>query len=253
MIGSRFTGGLLARGYFSFSSSLTPRVSSLPPMSDVEPFDASLLPPRQFFKFSADVKQADGLDSPKGFSLDESYALPAFGELDGRPAFAEVRMAWSAAGLAWQVTVEGKTQLPWCRDSRLEDSDGLQVWIDTRATLNVHRASRFSHRFIYLPRGGGSASDQPIAEQLLINRARENARPLRPRELTAKSKTAGSGYTLWAFAPAGALGGYDPTQQPRLGFTYALLDRERGLQTFSTGPEFPYEEDPSCWAELRLV
>jgi hypothetical protein len=222
-------------------------------MSDVEPFDASLLPPRQFFRFSADVKRADGLDAPKGFSLDESYSLPPLAELDGRSAFAEVRMAWGAAGLAWQVTVEGKTQLPWCRDSRLEDSDGLQVWVDTRGTLNVHRASRFCHRFVYLARGGGSGGDQPLADQLLINRARENARPVRPRELVARAKTSASGYTLWAFAPAEALGGFDPAQQPRLGFTYALLDRERGLQTFATGPELPYEEDPSCWAELRLL
>jgi hypothetical protein len=222
-------------------------------MSDVEPLDASLLPPRQFFRFSVDVARHDGLDSPKGFALDESYALPSLGELDGRPEFAQVRMAWSPAGLAWQVTVEGKKQPPWCRDSRLDDSDGLQVWVDTRATLNVHRASRFCHRFIFLPRGGGSGSDQPMADQLLINRARENARPVRPRELVARSKITASGYTLWAFAPAGALGGYDPAQQPRLGFTYALLDRERGLQTFSVGPEFPYEEDPSCWAELRVA
>jgi hypothetical protein len=222
-------------------------------MSDAEPFDASLLPPRQFFRFSADVRRAEGLASPKGFSLDESYALPSLGELDGRASFADVRMAWSDEGLAWQVAVEGKSQLPWCSDSRLEDSDALQVWVDTRGTLNVHRASRFCHRFIYLPRGGGSGSDQPMAEQLLINRARENARPIRPRELSARAKAAVSGYTLWAFAPAAALGGFDPAQQPRLGFTYAVLDRERGLQTFASGPEFPYEEDPSCWAELRLV
>jgi hypothetical protein len=222
-------------------------------MSDAEPIDASLLPPRQFFRFSADLRRCDDVGSPKGFTLDESYALPALGELDGRPAFAEVRMAWSAAGLGWQVTVEGKTQLAWCRDSRLEDSDGLQVWVDARATFNVHRASRFCHRFIYLPRGGGSAGDQPIAEQLLINRARENARPARPRELQARAKVTSASYTLTAFAPSDALGGWDPSQYPRLGFTYALLDRERGLQTFATGPEFPYEEDPSCWAELRLV
>src|SRR5690349_13758542 len=222
-------------------------------MSDAEPIDASLLPPRQFFRFSADVKRADGLQSPKGFMLDESYALPALGELDGRPAFADVRMAWSPEGLAWQISVGGKTQLPWCRDSRLEDSDGLQVWVDTRATLNVHRAGRYSHRFIYLPSGGGSAGDQPIADQILINRARENARPFRPREIVARAKADGKGYTLWAFASADALGGYDPAQQPRLAFTYAITDRERGQQTFSTGPEFPYEEDPSLWAEVRLI
>lgn len=222
-------------------------------MSDVEPLDASLLPPRQFFRFSVDVRRAEGLDSPKGFQLDESYQLPTLGELDGQNPLADVRMAWSPAGLGWQVTVAGKTQLPWCRDSRLEDSDGLQVWVDTRATLNVHRASRFCHRFAFLPRGGGSAGDQPLADQLLINRAKENARPVRPRELAARAKASSGGYTLWAFAPAAALGGYDPAQQPRLGFTYAVLDRERGLQTFSVGPEFPYEEDPSCWAELRLA
>jgi hypothetical protein len=222
-------------------------------MSDAEPLDASLLPPRQFFRFSADVLRSDDIASPKGFSLDERYVLPALGELDGRPAFADVRMAWSPDGLAWQATIDGKTQPPWCRDSRLEDSDGLQVWVDTRGTLNVHRASRFCHRFIYLPRGGGSGSDQPMADQLLINRAKENARPVRPRELAVRSKVTASGYTLWALAPAAALGGFDPAQQPRLGFTYALLDRERGLQTFASGPEFPYEEDPSCWAELRLV
>jgi hypothetical protein len=222
-------------------------------MSDAEPLDASLLPPRQFFRFSADVRRKEPLWTAAPFVLDDSYALPALDELDGRPAFADVRMAWSSQGLAWQVTVGGKSQPPWCRDSRLEESDGLQVWIDTRATLNVHRASRFCHRFVYLPLGGGSGGQAAVAEQSLINRARENARPARARELEARAKVIAGGYTLSAFAPAVALGGFDPAQQPRLGFTYALLDRERGLQTFSCGPEFPYEEDPSCWAELRLV
>ncbi|HYO25744.1 MAG TPA: hypothetical protein VEQ85_12445, partial [Lacipirellulaceae bacterium] len=103
------------------------------------------------------------------------------------------------------------------------------------------------------PAGGGGGNQAAVAEQLLINRARENARPARARELEARAKVTAAGYTLSAFAPAVALGGFDPTQQQRLGFTYALLDRERGLQTFSVGPEFPYDEDPSVWAELRLI
>lgn len=222
-------------------------------MSDAEPLDASLLPPRQFFRFSADVRRFEFTTGGRPLVLDESYALPAFGELDGRPAFADVRMGWNPQGLVWQVIVEGKTQPPWCRDSRQEDSDGLQVWVDTRATFNVHRASRFCHRFVFMPTGGGSGSQGAVADQLLINRARENARPARPRELEARATVSSTAYTLTAFAPAVALGGYDPAQQARLGFTYALLDRERGLQTFASGPEFPYEEDPSCWAELRLV
>ncbi len=123
-------------------------------MSNAEPLDASLLPPRQFFRFSADVRRIELARSGKALTLDESYALPALGELDGGRAFADVRMAWNPQGLVWQVTVDGKTQPPWCRDSRLEDSDGLQVWIDTRATLNIHRASRYCHRYAFLPSGG---------------------------------------------------------------------------------------------------
>lgn len=216
--------------------------------------DELLISPRFLFRFAVDVRRCDKLWSPKsGAALDESYRLAAFGELDGESQFAEVRMAWSPEGLAWWVHVEGRQQLPWCRESRLDESDGLQVWVDTRATTNVHRASQFCHRFVFLPRGGGRSAEEPVADQLLINRARENARPVRARELQVHSKVNASAYELSAFAPAVVLGGFDPETQPRLGFTYAILDRERGLQTFSAGTGFPYEEDPSCWAEVHLV
>ncbi len=215
--------------------------------------ESSLIPPRFMFRFAVDIRRCDTLWSAKnGAVLDETYRLPALAELDGERPLADVRMAWSPAGLAWWVRVEGKHQLPWCRESRLDESDGLQVWVDTRATTNIHRASRFCHRFVFLPRGGGRSAEEPVAEQLLINRARENARPARVRELQVHSQTNESWYELSAFAPAETLGGFDPEGQPRLGFTYQVLDRERGLQTFSAGTGFPYEEDPSCWAVVNL-
>lgn len=216
--------------------------------------DSTLIAPRFLFRFAVDVRHCEKLWSPKtGSLLDESYRLASFAELDGETPFAEVRMGWNSQGLAWWVRVEKRRQLPWCRESRLDESDGLQVWVDTRATTNVHRASKFCHRFVFLPRGGGRTAEEPVAEQMLINRARENARPLRVRELEVQSNVSQSAYELSAFAPAAALGGFDPESQPRLGFTYAILDRERGLQTFSAGAGFPYEEDPSCWAEAHLV
>jgi hypothetical protein len=214
--------------------------------------ETSLIPPRFLFRFAVDVHHCDPLWTLSGVELDERYRLPMFAELDRELGVAEVRMAWNASGLAWWVRVKGKTQLPWCRESRLEDSDGLQVWVDTRATTNVHRASRFCHRYVFLPRGGSHTAEEPVADQLLINRARENARPIRPRELQVKSKVSTSGYELSAFAPAAALHGFDPEGHPRLGFTYAVVDRQRGVQTFSAGLDFPYEEDPSCWAEVHL-
>jgi hypothetical protein len=222
-------------------------------MSDIPTSDSVLVPPRFLFRFGVEVQRCDPIWTTQGIALDEKYRLPTLADLDGERRLADVRMAWSPQGLAWWVKVEGKNQLPWCRDSRLEDSDGLQVWVDTRATTNIHRASQFCHRFVYLPRGGGSSAEEPVADQLLINRTRENARPVRPRELQAKAKVTKNGYEMSCLAPATALYGYDPQGSPKLGFTFALLDREQGLQTFSIGSGFPYEEDPSCWAEVLLV
>jgi hypothetical protein len=225
-------------------------------MSD--PSVNALVAPRFLFRFAIPVRRRDPIWNPRGIELDESYRLFNLTDLDSGTAdrensFADVSMAWSADGVVINVRVAGKKQPPWCREGRLEDSDGLQVWIDTRATLNIHRASRYCHRFVFLPVGGGQRQDEPLADQLLINRARENARPIRPRELQVASRVSKTGYWIAAFVPAVALGGYDPHQYRQLGFTYAVYDRELGLQTFATGPAFPYDEDPTCWATLELV
>jgi hypothetical protein len=218
----------------------------------------ALVAPRYLFRFCLPVLKREPIWKDGGIELDDSYRLLNLAELDTgtidrEHQFADVRMAWSAEGVALNVRVDGKKQPVWCREGRLEDSDGLQVWIDTRATLNIHRASRYCHRYVFLPAGGGRRQDEPLADQVLINRARENARPIRPRELQVASRVTKTGYWLAALIPAVALGGYDPHQYHQLGFTYAVYDRELGLQTFANGPAFPYDEDPTCWATLELV
>jgi hypothetical protein len=49
------------------------------------------------------------------------------------------------------------------------------------------------------------------------------------------------------------LAGFDPDQNRRLGFCYAVHDAELGDQTLSVGADFPYWEDPSLWSVLELV
>ena len=223
-----------------------------------EPVANSLIAPRFLFRFAMPVQRRDPIWKAGGVELDESYRLLNLAELDAASAdaersFADVRVAWSPDGLLFNVLVEGKQQPLWCRDSRLPDSDGLSIWLDTRATLNIHRASRYCHRFAFTPAGAGRDHAEPVADQLLINRARENARPARVRELQVASKVKKNGYWLAAFVPAVALGGYDPQQHRQLGFTYAVFDRELGMQTFAAGPAFPFDEDPTCWAVLELV
>jgi hypothetical protein len=223
-----------------------------------ESLSNTLVAPRFLFRFAVPVLHREPIWKNGSIDLDERNRLLNLAELDDgtadrERAFADVRMAWHADGLALNVRVDDKKQPVWCREGRLEDSDGLQVWIDTRATLNIHRASRYCHRYAFLPAGGGRRQDEPLADQLLINRARENARPIRPRELQVASRISKTGYWLAAFIPTVALAGYDPLQYRQLGFTYAIYDRELGLQTFATGPAFPYDEDPTCWATLDLI
>jgi len=211
-----------------------------------------LLPARFVFRFAAACRKAEKLWSPTGVTLDERHRLPALGELDGRPAFADLRAAWNEQGLAITVDVSGKHHPLWCRESKPDDSDGLQVWIDTRDTRNIHRASRFCHRFLFLPAGGGRQHAEPVADQLLVDRARENASPVRPGALGVRASVRSDGYHLACFMPAGALTGFQPEEHKRLGFTYYLFDREFGEQTFSLGAELPFVADPSLWGTLDL-
>ncbi len=106
------------------------------------------------------------------------------------------------------------------------------------------------------PLAGRKKSSDPffpaVAEPLTINRAREQPNPIRPGLLQARWRRLPDGYILDALMPAEALTGFDPAEHPRLGFTYAVMDRELGEQTFGVGSPMPYQEDPSLWATLEL-
>lgn len=212
-----------------------------------------LLPKRFLFRFSVPCLYRTPVWESKMDALEVTYRLAGIAELEEVARAADFRMAWSEEGLALAAHVMGKQQPPWCRTSRPEDSDGVQIWIDTRDVHNVHRAGRFCHRFLFMPVGGGSRLDQPVAQWMPINRAKEHPKAIKPGQIQLRSVKRPGGYLLEAFLPAETLTGFDPHEYPRLGFTYAILDRELGEQTFSVGSPMPYEEDPSLWATLELV
>lgn len=212
-----------------------------------------LIPPSFLFRFAVPCKYAAESWTARGVELGDEFLLPSFAELDDAPLRAAVKAAWNEQGLSLSVIVSGKKQAPWCRENRIEDSDGFYVWIDTRDTHNIHRASRFCHQFAFLPTGGGNRLAEPVADQLLINRARENSKPVRPGTLRAVSHKLADGYRLDVHIPAEALTGFDPGEHPRLGFHWAVMDREIGELTFCCPSELPYREDPSTWGTLELV
>lgn len=212
-----------------------------------------LLAQRFLFRFAIPCRYRSPLRRRTITRLEAAHRLPRLAELEGLPSWADVRAAWSEEGLLFTVAVSGKGRSLWCSASRPEESDGLQIWIDTRDIHNVHRATRFCHRFVFLPAGGGSAGRFPVAQWLPIPRARMHPQAIAGGLVQARSRPAKDGYLLEAFVAAEALTGFDPREHPRIGFNYAVLDRELGQQTLSAGSPLPYEEDPSLWVSLELV
>jgi len=213
----------------------------------------TLIPPRFLFRWCFPVPYL--ADYPGDESLPElppSCALPSLQEMDGVRDFAEWRLAWNESGLALMVDVAGKTEPVQCDVSAPTSSAGVHVWIDTRATQTVHRATRFCHRLALLPAGLGRHRRQPSAVFLPLGPARSEA-PAAAEAIRIASTLRDDGYRLQAWIPAACLHGYDPAAQPRLGFYGVVRDAELGLQALTVGPPFPYESDPSLWQLLELV
>jgi hypothetical protein len=209
--------------------------------------------PTFLFRFEVDLKQADLEWSSDGLKLPEHCRLPSFGALGERRVFADVRIGWSKAGIGLQVLVNGKRQVPWCRETRLDESDGFHFWIDTRCSPNIHRATQYCHRFLFMPAGGGPRRERAVASWVEIHRARGNPKPVPRESLSIKAFPRHDGYEINGLIPASALTGFDPAALGRVGIYYAVIDREFGWQTLSVGPEYPVTEDPSLWAEAVLT
>jgi hypothetical protein len=178
--------------------------------------------------------------------LGEECRVPLLGELDGLTAFADLRLAWNEAGIHVSADVRGNPDHP-------EACDGLDLWLDTRDTRTIHRASRFCHHFFFAPTGGGRAGAHAWAVQRPIHRAREEAPLCDPADIRVRGRVRRDGYRIDAFLAAPLLSGFDPSLNTRLGFYYRVRDRERGEQTLTALRGFPFAEDPSVWATLELV
>ena len=215
---------------------------------------SQLIPPSFLFRFEARCKHREKIWVNNQAPLTPEFQVPGFAALNDRKDFAELRAAWSPKGLSFRLIVKGKSEPPYTNPTRIEASDALALWIDTRNTQNIHRASRFCHRFLFLPGGGGGArkDDQAYGCMLRINRAKDDPKTYSAQLLPATCEIKKRGYVLDAVIPAQVLSGYDPEEHPKLGFFYAVTDLELGWNTWFHGPDFPFAEDPSLWGTLEL-
>lgn len=214
----------------------------------------AVVPHRFLFRYSIPIPRIDALPRKgrKLLKLPTKSELPQFGDLDESEPFGQIAAAWNKRGLAVSATVQGKKHPPRCDQATPAESDGLQVWIDTRNTQSIHRASRFCHHFCFLPAGGGPKADRPLAVQLPIARAKDDGPIAESGEMSVVVENLSDGYRLEAWLPSDVLTGFDPEANPRLGFYYFLLDAELGEQFLSVGRDFPFAHDPSLWSTLEL-
>jgi hypothetical protein len=185
--------------------------------------------------------------------LPEQCRISTFASMDGLHDFADVRMAWNETGLALQVAVRGKEKPMVADEARPRHSDGVTLWIDTRDARTSHRASQYCHQFHFLPAGGGPDKEDPVFAQSKINRALRDATFAQARDIPFHCHIGNGGYRLETFLLAAALYGWDPEQNPRIGFFYAINDQELGVQTSGAGVDLPYTEDPTLWGTLELT
>jgi hypothetical protein len=193
----------------------------------------------------------DGLGNRPGWT--EECPLPDAARLDAGSQFATWSAAWNDGGVAVAVQVRGKQQPLRCDAQNPSRSDALEIWIDTRCTQNVHRATRFCHRFCVLPQAGGRKATKPVVIPLPFATPREGPPAKSPSECLAESTIHDDGYDLAVWLPAEALHGFDPEGNPRLGFYLVSRDAELGEQFLTVGRDFPIDFDPSQWQVLELV
>ena len=217
---------------------------------------SELIDPAFLFRFEFDLRRNDLSWSARGgLDLPEDCRLP-WPQSMNRPTGdtpPDIRLGWNDDGIGVTASVRGKRSAAWCRDSRPEDSDGVNLWIDTRASAGVHRASKYCHRFAVLPAGGGDDRQQPCVVWLPIHRARANPKIVDATKIRVHAVERHDGYDLSAFFPADQLTGYDPANQPRISIHVVLKDRELGDRPLTIGPPYPVDEDPSLWTAARLV
>ncbi len=214
-----------------------------------------LLPQAFWFRLSIPCAKAEDIPHARGRLLDlpESHSVPDFGALEGRDSWSRVRTGWNAAGLgiAFEVTDKAGPVSP--EPGRTSGVDGVQVWLDTRDTRNVHRATRFCHRFVAsLVPGAGRSLGVEVAQKP-IARAIADAPSVKAAEVLSRAERTLSGWRLELFFPADVLHGFDPETNRRLGFAFQVTDPDRGDLFLGVGREFPIGEDPSLWATLELV
>ena len=217
----------------------------------------TLLPQAFWFRLAMPCRRVENLPKKGGtrlLDLADNCRLPETSRLDGKSPWAVVKTAWDSGGLAVEAEVESSLDnlLP---PEFSPSPHGLTIWVDTRDTRDMSRASRFCHAFEFLIAPGKGKSAAPVLNlrQKPIPRAIADAKICDPQDIHSRLDKIKTGYRIEVFLPSKVLNGFDPETNRRLGFAYQVSDPDREGQVLGTGTPFPINENPTLWSTLELV
>lgn len=215
----------------------------------------SVIPATFSFRFALPLQRVDALPR-KGKRLlkltDDCRLFWPGSDLNEGQQPLKLSAAWNPKGIGIAAEVIGK-QHPAVSDiDRPDETDAVQIWINTRNTTTIHRANRLCHHFCLLPNGGGDNGLDPVVRQLPIARANEDPPISSPDKFTIRSERSADGYSFEAWIPASCLNGFDPAESSQLAFYAMLRDSELGDHCLTVDAAFPFASDPSLWQTLDM-
>jgi hypothetical protein len=216
-----------------------------------------ILPQAFWFRIGLTCPQLAGIprSGRSGLLLDlpDSCALPDLSSLEGKTAWAQLRVAWNPNGLGVSVIARGISRQQLVPD-RPEGFASVQIWVDTRDTRIASRATRFCSRYVANIKASRTERKLTVdVAQRPIGRATVESPLCRPELIATRATLLRDQWTLELFLPASAVNGFDPETNRRLGFAYQVSDHVRDDQFLTVGTGFPVGENPSLWATLELA
>ena len=214
-----------------------------------------IVPPSFLFQYQLTVPRVDGLPKKKGKALQLPAAARVFvpSALNAGTAGLELKLGWNPDGLAIEIVVRGKKEEPAGRRHDLKNSDVVYIFIDTRHTANVHRATEFCTALQILPSDEVS-DDAPTVQFVEIAQQRGTRRQPDAKRVMLNVLNQRDGYQLDVWIPTAQMPGFDQIEEiGHLGFYIVVEDTELGQLPLSIGDDFPVTHDPSTWLQLNLA
>ena len=213
-----------------------------------------IVPPSFLFQYQLSVPRMDDLPKKKcrPLQLPDTARVFVPATLNDGTSSLDVKLAWNPDGLGIELVVHGKKQEVSGRRNDLKHSDYVSVFIDTRHTANVHRATQFCTALQILP-SDEADDDQPTVQ--FVDMAQQHGTRLEQssKRVLLGVETVSDGYRLEVWIPAAQIPGFAETPEiGHLGFYIVVEDTELGQLPLSIGDDFPVAHDPSTWLQLNL-